>query len=200
MFAAVARMPVAEATAISFLSPLVAMGLSVLMLGERLAARKLFAAGLAVLGALLILRPGSEAFQPAGAFALAAAAFMGLETIFIKRLSDSEPALRVLVINNAIGACVSILVAAFVWSAPTTSQWALLVALGLVMVAGQALFIQAMKRGEASFVMPAFYSVLVFASIYDFAVYGVSPSGLAVAGSLLIVSGALVLALGGGRR
>ncbi|TQV66464.1 hypothetical protein [Aliiroseovarius halocynthiae] len=44
------------------------------------------------------------------------------------------------------------------------------------MVLGQSLFIQAMKRGEASLVMPAFYFVLVFAALYDFALFGVWPS------------------------
>lgn len=195
MFAAVARMPVAEATAISFLSPLVAMALSVLLLGERMRLRKLIAACLAVVGALLVLRPGSDAFQAAGLFALAAAAFMGLETIFIKRLSDTEPAARVLLINNTFGAGVSLVVALFVWKPMDAFQWALLVGIGLFMVAGQAVFIQAMKRGEASFVVPAFYSVLLFAALYDFAVFGVVPSGLAIAGAALIILGAVVLAL-----
>ncbi len=195
MFAAVARMPVAEATAISFLSPLVAMALSVVMLGERIGPRKAIAAALAVAGAALIMRPGSEAFQVAGLLALAAAVFMGLETIFIKRLSDTEPALRVLLINNAIGASISVIVATLVWAWPTPFQWALLIGLGVVMVSGQAFFIQAMKRGQASFVIPAFYAVLVFVAVYDFILFDILPSGWAVLGAALILSGALILAL-----
>ena len=195
MFAAVARMPLAEATAISFLNPLVAMLLAVAMLGEHLNAKKITAAGLAVCGALLILKPGLQAFQPAGVLALGAALFIGFEVIFVKRLSDSEPALRVLLINNSIGAAISVAVAAFVWAWPTGFQWQMLVALGVVMVAAQSLFIQSMKRGEASFVIPALYSVLVFASFYDFLLYGAVPSRSAVAGALLIVSGAMVLAV-----
>ncbi|MEM1432114.1 MAG: DMT family transporter [Pseudomonadota bacterium] len=194
MFAAVAQMPVAEATAISFLSPLVAMALAVGMLGERIGLRKVLAAGCAVAGAVLILRPGSEAFQIAGLFALAAALFMGLETIFIKRLSDTEPTLRVLLINNLIGATLSAGVAALVWTAPTPVQWALLVAIGVVMVSAQVMFIQSMKRGDASFVAPAFYSVLLFASLYDYAIYGVVPNLTGTLGGLLILAGALILA------
>ncbi|WP_206057291.1 DMT family transporter [Nitratireductor sp. XY-223] len=195
MFAAVARMPVAEATAISFLNPLVTMGLAVLILGERITVRKYVAAGLAIAGALLILRPGTDAFQMAGILALAAALFMGFEAIFIKRLSDTEPALRVLLINNSLGACVSVIAASFVWSVPSAEQWVLLVALGVVMVCAQSLFIQSMKRGEASVVMPAFYTVLVFAAFYDFVLYGVLPSYAAVIGAALIVAGALALAV-----
>ncbi len=195
MFAAVARMPLADATAITFLNPIVAMILAVLLLGERLDIRKLVATALALLGAALILRPGSEAFQTASLMALAAAGFLGLESIIIKRLSDREPALRVLLINNAIGAVLSVSAALVVWRAPDALQWGLLAALGCVMVCAQAMFIQSMKRGEASLVMPALYSVLVFAALYDFLIYATLPSPLAAIGAALIVSGAILLAL-----
>ena len=193
LFGAVAQMPVAEATAISFLSPLVTMGLAVLMLGERLGLKKLIAAGLALAGAALILKPGSGAFQSAGLLALAAAGFMGLEAIFIKRLSDTEPAFRVLLINNAIGAIVSVTVASLFWTPPSSLQWLQLAGLGAVMVAGQAVFIQAMKRADASFAIPAFYSALVYAALYDFALFGVIPDWAAMLGGGLILAGAIVL-------
>ncbi|MEM7745990.1 MAG: DMT family transporter [Pseudomonadota bacterium] len=194
MFAAVTRMPIADATAISFLSPIVTMGLAVLLLSERLGIRKIVAAGLALAGAALILKPGTDAFQVAGFFALAAAGLIGIESIFVKRLSDSEPALRVLIINNAIGSAVSLSVASAFWIWPSATQWLLLAVLGTVMVLGQALFIQAMKRGEASLVIPVFYSVLVFATLYDFALFGVAPHWTAVIGAAFILSGALMLA------
>ncbi len=193
MFAAVSRMPIAEATAISFLSPLVAMALAIPMLGERVGARKIIAAALAVAGAALILRPGSDAFQVAGLLALAAAGFMGLETIFIKRLADTEPALRILIINNTIGACISLSAASLVWVWPSGLQWVFLAAIGAVMVSAQVFYMQALRRGDASFVMPAFYSVLIFAAVYDFAAFAVLPSWIAIAGAALIVSGAIVL-------
>jgi len=194
MFAAVAHMPIAEATAISFLSPLVAMALAALLLGEAIGIRKILAAGLAILGAMLILRPGTDAFQLAGLWALSAAMFMGIETIFIKKLTDAEPALRILVINNAIGAAIAIAAASFVWVWPSGLQWLLLIVLGTIMVSGQALFIQSMKRGEASLVMPAFYTLLVFAAVYDFIFYRVIPVPAAIIGAALIVSGAVILA------
>lgn len=195
MFAAVARMPVSEATAISFLSPLVSMILAVFMLGERLGMRKIIAVSLAITGAALILRPGTDALQLAGLYALMAAFFMGIEAIFIKRLSDTEPVLRVLLINNTMGACFSLCAALTVWIWPSPIQWMWLMMLGGVMILAQSLFIQAMKRGDASFVIPAFYSVLVFASLYDYAIYGVVPSIMAFTGAGFIVAGALVLAL-----
>ena len=61
------------------------------------------------------------------------------------------------------------------------------------MVYAQVAFIQAMKHGEASLVIPAFYSVLVFAALYDFALYRVVPDPIAGLGAAFIVAGALLL-------
>ena len=58
----------------------------------------------------------------------------------------------------------------------------------------QALFIQALKRADASFVMPFFYATLIFASVYDAAVFGDLPTALSVLGAALIIAGAVVLA------
>ncbi len=193
MFAAVAKMPVAEATAISFLSPIVTIILAALFLREHVGLRKVAASILAMLGAALILRPGSDAFQIAGLYALAAAFLMGLEAIFIKRLSDTEPALRILIINNIIGATIAVSAAGFFWAAPTDTQWLLLVTLGVVMVCAQALFIQSMKRGDASLVIPAFYSVLAFAAIYDLALFNVLPGAVAGLGCGMIALSAVLL-------
>lgn len=193
MFAAVAQMPVAEATAISFLSPIVTLVLAALLLNEHVGLRKIFASCCALTGASLILRPGTEAFQIAGLFALFAAALMGLEAIFIKRLTGSEPPMRILIVNNLMGSLMGVIAASFVWEAPTSLQWGLLALLGVVMVSGQSLFIQAMKRGEASLVMPAFYFVLVFAALYDFALFGVWPSLFGMSGSAMIIFSAVFI-------
>jgi len=193
MFAAVAQMPVAEATAISFLSPIVTLALAALMLKEHVGLRKVLASSLALAGAALILRPGTEAFQTAGLFALFAALLMGLEAIFIKRLSGTEPPMRILIINNLMGSLIAVTAAVFVWVSPTPLQWGLLIALGGIMVSGQSLFIQSMKRGEASLVIPTFYFVLVFAALYDLALFGVLPSSFAFVGSMMIVLSAVML-------
>lgn len=118
---------------------------------------------------------------------------MGLEAIFIKRLTGNEPAMRILFINNVTGSTIAVTVALFFWTYPTNLQWVLLVVLGVVMVSGQALFIQSMKRGEASLVMPAFYFVLVFAALYDLALFGIVPNIFALAGSVMIILSAVIL-------
>lgn len=194
LFAAAALMPLASATAIGFLSPMVTMMLAIPLLGERVGPWRWGAAAAAFAGAMVLIRPGTEAFQPVAVIALLAAAFMGMEAILIKRLSVSEPPLRILTVNNAMGASIAACAAAFVWTEPTARQWFTAAALGGMMVSAQALFIQAMRRADASFAIPFFYATLVFAALYDFVVFGDLPDAYAFAGAGMIVGGALVLA------
>jgi len=203
MFTAAALMPLAEATAISFLSPVAAMGLAILLLGERPGAVRWLAVAIALVGALILVRPGTAAFQPAAIIALGAALFLGTEAVLIKRLTASEPRLRILLINNGCGAAIAVSAAAWVWVAPTPTQWAMIGLLGTAMLAAQTLFIAAMRRAEASYVMPFFYATLVFAGLYDIALFGERPDPAGVVGALVVVAGAALLAwreAGGGRR
>lgn len=193
LFAASAVMRLADATAISFLNPIVAMLLAIPLLSEKVGPWRWLAALLAVLGAMILIDPGAGALQPMMLVALASALFLGLEAVLIKILAGGEPALRILAINNTIGMLIALTAASFVWVAPTPTQWALLAALGSVMVCAQTCFLQAMKNGDASLVMPVFYGTLVFAALYDFAIFGEVPPSTSFAGAGLILSGALLL-------
>jgi drug/metabolite transporter (DMT)-like permease len=194
MFAAASQMPLGEATAISFLSPIAAMILAIPLLGEKVGPIRWSAAGISCIGALILIRPGMDAFQIAALIALAAAIFLGFEIIFIKRLTNTEPAIRILFVNNMLGMVLSLYAASFFWRSPTPEQWALLVAIGCVMVTAQSFYIQAMKFADASFVVPFSYATLVFATLYDFAVFGVISDSISMLGALVIIMGALFLA------
>jgi len=195
MFAAAARMPLADATAISFLNPIFTMILAIPLLGERVGPVRWSAAAISIVGALILIQPGTDAFQIVALIALAAALFMGVEVTCIKRLTVTEPAIRILFINNAIGACLAGTAAVFVWLPPTPMQWVLLAALGLVMVLAQTFFIQSMKSADASFAVPFLYSTLVFAGLYDFVLFDVIPTGISLLGASIIILGVVFLAL-----
>ncbi len=194
MFAAAAQIPLAEATAISFLNPIFTMMLAIPLLGEKVGPVRWSAAAIALIGAVVLIRPGTDAFQSATLIALLAAALMGLEVTFIKKLSGIDPAIRILFINNAIGATLAVSVASVFWTTPTGSQWVLLAALGVTMLAAQTCFIQSMKSADASYVVPFMYSTLVFAALYDFVIFGTIPVAMSFLGAAIIVAGALFLA------
>ena len=194
MFAAVAFIPMSDATAISFLNPVFGMILAIPFLGEKVGRWRWLAAAMAFVGALILLRPGPDTFQVAALLALGAALAMGFELVFIKKLADREPALQILLINNAIG-CVlmSAAVIAF-WAPPTLAQWGVLVTLGLMMAGAQTCFINAIARADASFVTPFSYLTLIFAGLYDWAIFAQIPDWISVLGAAIIVSGAALLA------
>lgn len=194
MFTAVARIPISDATAISFLNPVFGMLLAIPILGENVGKWRWSAAGIALIGALILLRPGSGSFEPAALFALGAACVFGLEVTLIKLLSGREPPMQILLFNNAIGATLAATAAYFVWTTPSLGQSVGLAAIGLIMVCGQALFIQAMRNAEASYVLPFSYATLVFATFYDFWVFSTRPDGVSILGAVVILGGAALLA------
>ncbi len=194
LFFAIARMPMADATAISFLNPVIAMLLAIPLLGERPGVWRWGAAVAALIGGLLLIRPGLGAVQPAALIALAAAFFMGGEVIAIKRLTRREAPFQILIVNNIIGCTLALSVASAVWIWPTSAQWLLMAATGLSVVAAQVCFLQAMRAAEASFAMPFFYATLIFAALWDLALFGVIPDTLSLAGSAVIIAAACILA------
>lgn len=194
MFAAVAFIPLSDATAISFLNPVFGMLLAIPLLGETVGRWRWFAAFTALLGALILLRPGPESFQLAGLLALGAAIVMGMELIFIKKLANREPAFQILLINNTIGLLIATIAVLPVWTMPTLAQWGALAALGVLMASAQTCFVNAMARADASFITPFSYVTLIFATLYDLVIFNVWPDWISVLGALIILSGALLLA------
>ncbi|MDG4648267.1 DMT family transporter [Roseibacterium sp. SDUM158017] len=194
MFTAAAMIPLSDATAISFLNPVFGMILAVPLLGERVGPWRWLAAAIAFLGAMILIRPGTEAMEAGALFAFGAALAMGLELIFIKRLAGREAPLQILFVNNSIGVAIAGAAAFWVWQAPTPGQWAGLAALGVAMACAQACFVNAMRRADASFVTPFSYLTLVFAALYDGLLFGVVPTAASAAGAAVIVAGAALLA------
>ncbi|MEJ1998634.1 MAG: DMT family transporter [Maritimibacter sp.] len=200
MFAAVQLIPLSDATAITFLNPVFAMFLAILVLGEKVGPWRWGAAVLAFVGALVLIRPGPGTFEPGALVALLAAAVMGTEITFLKILSGREPPMQILLLYNALGLVIATVAALFVWQWPSPTQWLILAGIGLLMATAQSLYIQAMRRADASFVMPFSYATLIFAALYDFAVFDVLPDALSFIGAGIILTGGLVLAWREGRQ
>ena len=199
MFAAIAFIPMADATAISFLNPVFAMLLAIPLLGERVGRWRWLAAAMAFVGALVLLRPTPESFQPYALLALGAALIMGFELIFIKKLSRREAPFQILLFNNAIGLIIATSALIWVWQPPTPAQWGLLALLGATMAMAQTFFVNGMARADASFVAPFSYATLIFATLFDALFFGVIPDGVSLIGATIILSGAILLAIREGR-
>ncbi|TKZ21919.1 DMT family transporter [Shimia litoralis] len=194
MFASAAFIPLSDATAISFLNPVIGMMLAIPFLGERVGPWRIFSAGLALLGAIILMRPGAGAIQAGALLAVCAAIMMGSELIFIKLLSRREKPFQILLINNTIGVILASVAAYFVWQTATPVQWIALAAIGALMAAAQTCFVNAMRFADASFVSPFFYTTLAFATLYDVILFNVIPDAISWAGAALILISAAILA------
>lgn len=194
MFAAVAHIPMADATAISFLNPVFAMMLAIPLLGEKVGPIRWSAAAIALVGALILLRPTPASFQPAALLALGAALAMGIEITIIKMLSGREGPLQILFINNSFGLIISSFAVLPFWVNPTSGQWAALAGVGLFMASAQAAYVNAMARADASFVVPFAYATLIFAAAFDTIVFRTRPDGISALGATIIIAGAALLA------
>ncbi|MEM9139683.1 MAG: DMT family transporter, partial [Pseudomonadota bacterium] len=156
LFAAATMIPLASATALSFLSPLVTMVCAIFFLSERVGPWRWSAAAVALAGAVILINPGAETIQIGALIAVAAAIFMGVEGVFLKRLADTEPPAQILLVNNSLGVVLALIAVSFVWTWPTAEGWALMAGIGFSMIAAQALLIQGMKRGDASLIVPLY--------------------------------------------
>ncbi len=118
LFAAAALIPLADATAISFLLPVFAMPLAVLFLGETVGRIRWGAALVALIGGLILLRSGAGASEPGALFAFGAAVVMAVEITLIKRMMRVEPVQRFLLITNIMGVLMAAATAIPFWWTP----------------------------------------------------------------------------------
>lgn len=199
MFASVAYIPLADATAISFINPVFGMIFAIPFLGERVGKWRWLAAGISLIGAMILLRPTPDSFQPAALLALAAAVILGAELNVIKKLTSRENLFSILFVNNAIGIGIAGVAVIWVWQAPMPTQWVLMATLGVAMAVAQTCFVNAMARADASFVAPFSYGTLIFAALYDVVFYDVIPDHVTLLGAAIIILGALLLAWREGR-
>ena len=194
MFAAVAYIPLADATAITFLNPVFGMILAIPILGERVGPWRWRAAIIAFLGAVILIRPSPSGIEPAALLSLGAAVAMGLELTITKKLAGREGPLQILFFNNLLGCAIASCAAIWVWQMPNTLQWVMLGGLGCSMAVAQSFFVNAMARADASFVAPFSYATLIFATLYDIYFYSVIPDIITLIGAGMILGGALLLA------
>jgi drug/metabolite transporter (DMT)-like permease len=194
LFSALSRMPVAEATALTFTAPLFATIGAVLLLGERVRIRRWSATIVGFVGALIILRPGVAAVQPAAFLALAAAAFMATAMLTIKSLSRTENPNTIVVIMGLLMTPGSFVPAAFVWSWPSAGGWTLLLLMGLAATCGQIGLTRAFAAADASAVLPFDFSRLIFVAALGYLLFNEVPDIWTWVGAAVVVTSTVYIA------
>ncbi|OYX44905.1 MAG: EamA family transporter [Rhodobacterales bacterium 32-67-9] len=211
-FVALAAMPLAEAVAISFVSPLLISVLSVFLLGETVGPRRWAAIAVGLLGVLVILRPGTEAFRPAALLPLFGAGAYAMLHILTRKMGVTERAttlafyiqITFVTVSAAMGlafgdgrlsgtgdASLDFLLRAWIW--PAREDWPVFAAIGLTSGFGSVLISQAYRLCEAVLVAPFEYVAMPLAVMWGVVVFGDWPDPVSWTGITLIVAGGLYM-------
>ena len=188
VFYAFSHMPFAEAMAIIFSRPLFSVTLAVLLLGETVGWHRTGAAVVGFLGVVMMVKPGTAAFDAVSLVAVTAGLLGGFIAIVIKNLSRTETTTTIVMWFAVGGTIISFVPMLVVWSAPTLEQWGLLFLVGILGAAGQATLTRAFSTGETSFVTPFDYLRLVFAALIGLLIFSEIPDTWAIIGAVVIVS------------
>ena len=190
-FSSLSRLAFAEATAIFEVAPLFITILSVVVLHEAVGHRRWFGVGAGLLGALLIIRPGTDVFTAASLLPVAAAACYASYSIATRYLGHDESPFTSLLYTTLVGTAVASLVVPFHWEAPGAADAVLLSGFGLVGMVGQLCLILALRHAPASLVAPFGYFGLAFNTIWGFTIFAEVPDAWTVAGAAVIVGAGL---------
>jgi drug/metabolite transporter (DMT)-like permease len=188
-FSAISLMPIAEASAISFVSPFILVALSVAFLGERVRPSTWIAVGVSFVGVLFIIRPGSAVFSAVALLPLVTAFFFAVYQLLTRKLAGIDSTLATLFISALIGALVMTAVVPFFW-APLVSPWhaLLFLAMGTLATAGHFMLIRAFELAPASTLAPFVYAQLVAVLVLGYVVFGNFPDGWSLVGMAIIVA------------
>ena len=195
-FAAYTLLPLANATALGFASPLFVVIMAALMLSERVHAYRWTAVIIGFLGVIVIAGPEAGLSRPAlyGAlFALGGAGLQGAAMILIRRMSAYEHSITIAFYFMLTSTTVSLLTVWFGWQMPTVPQTAVLLLAGISGGVGQIFLSFSYRYSEASVVAPFDYAAMIWAVILGYLVFGELPAPQVwVGGAIVIGSGLLI--------
>lgn len=177
----------AESHALFAVFPLMATALAVPILGESVGWRRWAGVIAGFAGALVIIRPGLGVFQAAALIPLLAALGFAAYNLLTRLVSFSDGFRTSLLYMAIVGAASSTAVGLPMWRTPDGEGWLLLGFVSLTGILGHMLLIKALEHAPAILLQPFNYSLLVWASLLGFAVFGEIPDVWTIAGAALIV-------------
>lgn len=190
-FGALRTQGLAETTAVADLAPvLITLG-AALFLGEKVGPRRMAGIGAALIGALIIIRPGAAVFSPTALWPLGTALCLAGYALATRYIGLKESPLTGLLYSGLICTAILSLIVPFRWVAPDGMAIALMAVIGCIGTLGQLMMIRAYAVAEASVIAPFSYVGLLAASGWGFVVFGTLPDRWTVLGALVIVAAGL---------
>lgn len=174
-FLALTMEPLATIVALSFTAPLFATLGAVLFLKERMSLRRALAMGVGLGGALIILRPWSVAVSNGSMLVVLSAVLWAAALVVIKVLSRTESAVTITLYASLLQVPFAFAAALFFWSWPTLNQFLMLLAIAAFGVGAQMSLSQAFREADATVVLPADFTKLLFAGVAGWLFFSEAP-------------------------
>ncbi|WP_045728999.1 MULTISPECIES: DMT family transporter [unclassified Xanthomonas] len=187
-FWAIGHLPLSQAIALSYSSPLFVTLAAALWLGEIVRLRRWLAVLCGFIGVLMIVRPGATSFSAGTLVAVLAALMSALVAIQIKQLTRVDSANTVVFYTYAFWLPMSLLPALFAWQWPHGIAWLWLLATGLFGTLGQLLWTRALRLGEVSALIPISFIQLPLVTLFGWWLFGESPDRWTVLGAAIILA------------
>ena len=190
-FTGLSMMQFAEAAALVQTAPLFITALAAPVLGEIIGWRRWTGVAVGLLGALIIIRPGLDVFQPAGLLPLGAAVCLASYQVATRMLSSADRIPTTLLYTAGVGTLVATLAVPFFWTAPSLLQGGLMAMMGVIASCGHLSLVYGFGQAQASALALFNYTALVWATLFGYLFFAEVPDAFTVTGALIVVSAGL---------
>jgi len=198
-FYALAHLRLADATLLNYTTPLFVPLIAAAWLGEKVPRRLWGLLALGFAGIALILKPGLALVEPAAFIGLLSGALAAVAMVGVRNLSRTEPTTRIVFYFSLIAATVSAVPLAWRWENPPAELWGWLVAMGGLATTAQLLMTRAYACAPAAQIGPFVYTIVLFAALLGWALWGEIPDLLSAGGALLVCAGGVLTIRQAGR-
>ena len=193
-FWAIVHLPLAQAVAISYSTPLFVTIGAVWVLGETVRARRWTAVLIGFIGVIILLRPDADTFTGASLVALLAAVMSASVAISIKFLTRTESPDAIVVFTTALWVPMSLVPALLFWQTPSGITWLWLVLAGLFGTVAHMCWTRALQLGDASILTPISFMQVLVVGVFGWWLFGESVDRYTLIGALIIFGSNLYLA------
>jgi drug/metabolite transporter (DMT)-like permease len=190
---AISILPFATAKVLGFTSPLIVTLLSVLLLGERIGARRWAFLLLGFLGVTAIVRPGADGLTWALVLPLGTATSYACYQLMTRRVIASDSPLTTTFYTAIVGWIAASALVPFFWITPTPIHLAILTVHGVVVGVGHFMQIKALTYAPASVIAPFGYASLIWAVTYGTLVFGEPFDVMVIVGGVMIAIAGIML-------
>lgn len=192
-FTGLSLIPLSDAAALMSTNPMLITLGAAMFLGEKLGIRRIAGIVAAMIGALIIIRPGSDVFSAAALFPLGAAVCYSAYALLTRRVGADEDVWTSLFYTGFVGTVLLSILVPFQWQTPSATDAGLMVIVALAGTTGQLALIQAFTKGEAAMLAPYSYTGLAFAAFWGVLFFSEVPDFWTIVGSLVIAAAGLYI-------